>query len=435
MWVGKWLVLGIFVFVISLLALQHGTDQLRIHSESSYQSIDIGKVAWMTPPNMPVDYTTDPQKSHAFDPWVQAFPPPQCRMFHDQIDQDFVNTATSFNEQSIVDAMEVLRPNKLALLHINTSGVFFVLPPITDMHSFHCLTGSLKTFRPIWDSELLTSSLKRNESISVLLNFDATVRPASLGKAWPIFSYAKPRQSLDILVPRFYFHESLAPISLTKNWVSKKPAAVFRGSYTNRLRARIAEYALQNNSDILDVAITNVIADSPLFELPPALKVMEQMTLVEQSLLYKFVLNIDGWGCADRLPTLLKTSMTVLYHGASKSSPDECVEWYHAGLRENVTFVPFEPDLSDLRAKIEWLKTHNTAAFNIMKRANRFAGTQLTRECVNAYFWDVLQRYRRLYHPIEGRTDAEFWTRRSNLLRVHALNDIPAAASNAGYWG
>jgi hypothetical protein len=348
---------------------------------------------------------------------IQFSSPKRCTQLRWQLSQDF-NHHIVFNESSILETSKLLMPHKMAILHINESGVFLALPPKDDGHSLRCLRGMLKTFRPFWSSPQLRGLLNNRQvaAISILMNFNASEVTITRGAVRPILSYAKSRLSHDMLYPRPYLNENWEKIvPFFVDTKTRKRIAIFRGTLTNPIRAALFEFA-KNNSDVVDIGIVQVIKGSSLEETGKNISLTRWADLMAQTRNFRYIINVDGWGCADRLPYLLKLNSVILYHGASKEDPNECVEWYHGGLKAGENFVKFNPDLSDLREKIEWLRDHERDSTRIVSNANFFSKSMIALECANWYFWEVLKRYGRIYQPTGQRTDAEQWIERSKIL-------------------
>jgi hypothetical protein len=347
----------------------------------------------------------------------------KCDVFRPQLDFDFDHDDI-FDEASVVAALPIVRDEKFALMHVNASGLFFVLQSSLDRHAMKCLRGFLVTFRPMLESNLVPLLLSKQDSISVLLNFNASSSSDSITSRFPIFSYAKTRNSKDILMPRPYLNRfwRKSPPSKIWNIFSQSKVAYFRGSFTNPLRAELAVYG-QKNQDILDVGITEIIPDFPFNNGAPHFDLVSGIPMDDQPRKFKYIINVDGWGCADRMPYLMRLGAVVLYHGASNEDSNECVEWYHSGLKAGENFVKFNPDLSDLREKIEWLRSNDNKADAIIENANNFSNEKVVSDCTNWYMWEVIKRYHRIYRPSGSRTDAEQWLGHKSMTRVVTMTE------------
>jgi hypothetical protein len=344
-------------------------------------------------------------------------------MFQSQLDSDFANITQPFDETSIREAITFVHPGKSFLLHVNASGVYIALQKVIDPHTRRCLLGLQDTFRSIWNSHAIERLLRPDESISVLLNFHASVMMESLGKILPVFSYAKPLASKDILIPRPYLNELFNFKPATSTWEFKVPKAIFRGTLTNILRAELADFS-KANPDIVDARVTSIIPTSSLGQQYGNISLGHKIPMASQTRHYKYVINVDGWGCADRLPMLLVSDSVTMYHGATHVDPVECVEWYHGGLRTNENFVHFDKSFSDLRDTIEWLRDNDAEAQRIAVNGRDFVHHHLTRTCSDWYFSSVLRRYHQLYLPKNSRTDAEQWLDNSPFGRVISMSEM-----------
>jgi hypothetical protein len=348
----------------------------------------------------------------------------ECAFAQSRMDEDFDHEKT-FHENDIRDAANLLFPEKMAIAHLNASGIFFVLPKKLETgHAVRCLKGLVKTFESIWDSNELRE-LIGNESFSFLMNFQAAEVEGTLGMLLPVFSYAKSRASKDILYPRPYITDYLErKVPTFFRGAPRKPNAVFRGALTNPIRLKLIDFG-QQNGDVVDVGLHSIVKNTTLATLAKDIKLVRWMDMNMQTRIYRYIINIDGWGCADRLPYLLRLNSVVLYHGASHTNSGECVEWYHQGLQTGDNFIKFDPDLSDLRDRILWLRDHDDVASAIVARANTFSKNLITLKCVNWYMWEVLKRYRSIYRPSGSRTDGEQWLEgESHFDRVYPLKNL-----------
>jgi hypothetical protein len=350
--------------------------------------------------------------------------PGECTFSQNQLTADFDHNST-FSELDIRNAASLLIADKLAIAHLNASGIFFVIPKAIDHHAKWCVLNMARTFAALWESGL-HREIVGTDSLSVLMNFKAGEVNGTLGLRLPVLSYGKSRSSNDILYPRPYLITSLEqqvpPLKGPPE--DRTKSAVFRGVLTNEIRARLHEFH-KTNGDIVDADIVGVVEHDLLDDLGKGIELVPYMKIVTQYERFQYMINVDGWGCAERLPFLLRLNSVVLYHGATHTDPGECVEWYHDGLEPDRNFVKFSPDLSDLRERILWLRHNDDIAKQIVARANYFSNTLISLKCANWYMWEVLKRYRKIYRPDGHRTDGEQWIEGSSLFnRVLGLEQL-----------
>jgi len=88
----------------------------------------------------------------------------------------------------------------------------------------------------------------------------------------------------------------------------------------------------------------------------------------EEMLKYKYLLDIDGevnaWSAL--FWKLLSTSVVF-------KVDSHWEQWYYKDLKEWVHYIPVKGDLSDLKVKFEWAKSHDKECQEISKNATKFA--------------------------------------------------------------
>ncbi len=188
-------------------------------------------------------------------------------------------------------------------------------------------------------------------------------------------------------------------------WGDRDPAIVWRGSTTGR--GLIATDALDPADSHLiqrtrlglaareiagmDVKVTRVVQSAD-----PAtdLALLEAAGLVGAPLdpmswgRRRFALDVDGNGNAwSNLFTRLLLGCCVLKVG----SPQGCRQWYYDDLRPYEHFVPIAADLSDLREKVDWCRSHERECQEIAAAGAKLARA-MTYEVEMAGAVDRLER-------------------------------------------
>jgi hypothetical protein len=108
---------------------------------------------------------------------------------------------------------------------------------------------------------------------------------------------------------------------------------------------------------------------------------------------YKYRMSTDGVGAGwKRLPTSLASGSVVLMQHRWR-------QFFYAGLKPWVHYVPVRDDMSDLVDRYGWLTTHPSEAKSIAENGLRFARQILTPRALETYFLDVVARCGELYRP------------------------------------
>merc|ERR1740139_408582 len=131
---------------------------------------------------------------------------------------------------------------------------------------------------------------------------------------------------------------------------------------------------------------------------------------------FKFIINVEGH-ChfANRLRSLLFLDAVLLKQEV------HCGEFYDAGLRPWVHYIPISYTFSNLTAAMQWALSHPRELLQIRRNARKYARATLLPSRVVAFAQQLLERYARLLHyrvrlepdaePLTGPTDEQlnFW--------------------------
>ena len=106
----------------------------------------------------------------------------------------------------------------------------------------------------------------------------------------------------------------------------------------------------------------------------------------EEQARYKYVVNIQNNGFADRMWRILALKVVVLQemHAFREFFYDMLIPWVH--------YVPIKTDLSDLCEKIQWLKDNDEKARDIAENAHAFVRDQLSLDNINLYVATLVHR-------------------------------------------
>ena len=101
---------------------------------------------------------------------------------------------------------------------------------------------------------------------------------------------------------------------------------------------------------------------------------------------YKYIVNVQNNGFADRLWRLLALKVVVLQemHAFREFFYDMLIPWVH--------YVPIKTDLSDLCEKIQWLRDNDEKAREIAENAHEFVREQLSLDNINLYVASLIHR-------------------------------------------
>ncbi|CAE8723879.1 unnamed protein product [Polarella glacialis] len=111
---------------------------------------------------------------------------------------------------------------------------------------------------------------------------------------------------------------------------------------------------------------------------------------------WRYTINVDGTGNGDRIYWQLATGSVVLTH----DSPMESwllnfEEGQESTLKPFEHYVPVRFDMSDLPAKLEWLRNNDEEAQRIMMAGRHFAHSYLGHDGILLYLDRLLRRYAR----------------------------------------
>lgn len=225
----------------------------------------------------------------------------------------------------------------------------------------------------------------------------------------PIFVRSKKKStSMGILIPVFrYFNErekyfkSLDEKSKTVNWESKINEYFWRGrpsgaNYKNgsNLRLRLVKKSL-SNQNVLDAAFIEIrhLMKNLLAANLKNLKLSKIIDKDEQ-IIYKYLIAIEG----DSYPSslhwqLYSNSLTIFV-----DTP--YIEWYYAGIKPYVHYIPLKSDCSDLEDKMIWLQENDSTAEEIAKNATEFYRSQVSNERTIHYVYRLLCRYKEKFKEL-----------------------------------
>ena len=249
------------------------------------------------------------------------------------------------------------------------------------------------SFAKEWLRFLDTVKSRLPDGVFILSLSDSVLLPDSAqGSFVPVFAYSGKQGYRDIPIPTYddIFDRQMKDMNI--DWSTKRDVAVFRGSSTGcgstaetNQRLKLATM----KSDDLDVGITQYTShlkyNSPtdigkaekVAPLVPALLWKEQSN-------YKYIVHVDGNVVAYRLLKSMLTNSVIL------RVKSDFVHWCDSELKPGVHYVEVKEDLSDLREKLDWCKTHDAECRQIAKAGYEFADGILNDEAIQSAFIKVL---------------------------------------------
>mmetsp|Transcript_3879 Transcript_3879/g.11239 ORF Transcript_3879/g.11239 Transcript_3879/m.11239 type:complete len:462 (+) Transcript_3879:334-1719(+) len=210
----------------------------------------------------------------------------------------------------------------------------------------------------------------------------------------------------DIMIPSHYNHEmNRAKKHQVPDWERRRDVLYWRGSTTGGVcrggedfrkfhRQRLVE-AGRNCSD-MDLAFTAIIAcDDTCCKDQQALYGTAERVSRSTMWQYKYQMVIDGNSFNSRLPLLLSSNSVVFRAGLF-------AEWFDERLVPGRHLLPVRLDLSDLRAQLNWAKSHDRKARAMAEAAKQLVSEHMRLEDIQCYTWRLLLEYAALFAPSNG---------------------------------
>ena len=246
---------------------------------------------------------------------------------------------------------------------------------------------------------------------------DVLPQEAPIFSAVPIFAFSKKiSQKSVLLVPDPYMLRlrswsslvsTILSSSAENGWDSKAERVFFRGASSGAIVEKddTVDSVIEKGARYKAVALSlkdPLLIDARFSALvqihPDARNRTEQYfgpvdphVSEEQHLKFKYLLSMDGNGCSWlRVPWIL-LSNSLLFKQESA-----LVEWFYGGVEEMKHFIPIKRDLSDLKERLLWAKTHDQEARKIAEEATAFAKENLLPARVLSDLHFTLEQYSKL---------------------------------------
>jgi len=222
----------------------------------------------------------------------------------------------------------------------------------------------------LFDSLVLIAACQADEIVgTVMLNI------GDLGVV-PGLAFCDSRADYPLIPDPYYVNTALSAAlpdhfpQRSMPWAKRLPVVFWRGSTTgvpssgdwrDMDRIRLCRIAAEH-PDAFDAGITGVLqvspADAEAIRGSGLLRPHVRMRYFHR---YRFQLDIDGntnsWGCFNKLLTGSPLLKVASRHGYR--------QWYYDRLKPWVHYVPVAADLSDLMARVEWLRANDQQARDI----------------------------------------------------------------------
>ncbi len=230
----------------------------------------------------------------------------------------------------------------------------------------------------------------------------------------PILSMSGQRGYLDIPIPNYdeisWVYEKEGQdiyANFVTEWDKKTiTKAVFRGGPTGcgytpetNMRIQLLKWSkLPEYAELLDIGITGkgktIDTASVKFDPVHGIGMLNTgltptdkfLTMAEQSN-YQFILHVDGNVNAYRMLYTMSTGSVLL------RVMSEYTSWAEQYMLPNEHYIAIEPDLSNLKMKMEWCMKNPRKCKEISERAQQLARTLLSRELLDNYFTMVFSTF------------------------------------------
>lgn len=294
-----------------------------------------------------------------------------------------------------------------------TAKKFFLVTTSSIGRTVEFSQDNIDDFTTACKTQLLTR-LKRIQQVETLPNtafiFSSLAALSQIGNTSvkaPIFSAcSKETDASHIYIPRAAPHWSSRNLDdrSAADFKWKESKVFFRGSLSGIERALLFKN-FAHQSKYVDVAMTSVPEGASCDEQRtrwceglPAKWVAENMiekgeyvSMNMAASLYRYVLSVDGVGCADRLPALL-SSNTIVF-----KSESELREFWYRDLVPYVHYIPVKSDFSDLLLQVEVVsKWSLSKQKSIISSANAYVQTHLSENSLDCYMITLLREYARI---------------------------------------
>jgi hypothetical protein len=202
--------------------------------------------------------------------------------------------------------------------------------------------------------------------------------------------------------------EPIEPVKMAHRWLSKKSKIIFRGSISSfdRIQLLLSVNGLpEREKSWFDVSLTGVSSGAPCENNREAwcpdgptnwlrqtgLKIRgkgDMMSLYDQVNNYKYILSVDGVGCAYRLRNLLCSSSVVVKQDSSYK------EFWYDDIQHQREFIQLTHNFVDLSTTIGILsKASHEHHLSIINHANSYCKKFLNEVAMSYYIVSLIKAY------------------------------------------
>ncbi len=233
---------------------------------------------------------------------------------------------------------------------------------------------------------------------------------APIEKCLPIFTFSKIKNyTLPVLIPdpeMLLGYKEIDTI-LDKNekafpWKSKYEKAFWRGAtsggsfdlpewpFFSRVRLVNESLKCPNETDARFSTLIQGAANNR--EFLAQLELLGDAVSIEDSLKYKYLIDVDGNACTySRFYWILRSQSVPLKHQSS------FIQWYYKGLIPFEHYIPIKEDFSDLADQVKWARAHDNEVKKIARNSSDFAKQNLATEDAYVYLYLCLMKYHSLF--------------------------------------
>lgn len=211
----------------------------------------------------------------------------------------------------------------------------------------------------------------------------------------PVFSWCGSDDTKDIVMPTYDLTEATIQmmhrvtldtlsVQATKvAWENKTEKAFWRGRDSRQERLDLVVMS-RKEPELIDAALTHMFFFK---KEPEKYGELVKSTPFFDFFNYKYQINLDGTVAAYRFPYLMGGNSVVL----KQDSP--YYEHFYKSLEPGKHYIPFKRDLSDLREKILWAKSHDEEVKKISRNAQNFVMENLLPKDVYCYHAKLFDRF------------------------------------------
>lgn len=324
----------------------------------------------------------------------------------EQVERDLCPYSQSGISIDSIDRLMAATLNQiLARIRINNGEISFY----SDVEHLIEHPAFQIRLKPILDSLAELSNHVRLPNIDFVISLDDSTTVPEHPNLAPLFVFSKNKYSksmvlipdLDALMGYGKLTRNILSQNKLTSWASKKNQAFWRGSTTNGIytsnnwksfpRAQLVLLSLKHPSLIDAKFVTFVQGAESCPEMLARPELVGHSITPQDSLIYKYLIDIDGNTCAwSRLYWTLLSNSVVF-----KQVTDN-IEWYYCAIEPYKHFIPIKADLSDLPNQIIWAKKNDRKLKRIAKSSTKFVQKNLNQEMIYLYFYLVLKRYAEL---------------------------------------